>query len=206
MPRLHTSLLTATVAWGLSLGVGLSYLHSYEATPGLPGAPCPRWPEGSQIHPEPGRANLILFAHPRCPCTRASLEELAGILERCRGTVAAHVLFFHPVHASESWGPTDLWSRASAIPGVRVRHDPNGSEAARFGVGTSGHVSLYDRSGALLYTGGITPARGRIGENPGRDGLILRIDGESEGLSCSPVFGCPILEDLQTSGELDDDE
>ncbi len=189
----------AAMAWTLAVGTGLWGLHAYEATPGRPGDPRPCWPEGGRLRPVPGRPTLLLFAHPRCPCTRASLEELARIMERCQGAVTAHVVFFRPSVSPEPWRTTDLWTCAEAIPGVRVLDDPEGSEAARFGAETSGHVVLYDRSGELVYAGGITPARGRVGDNPGRDQVIRHLAGLPTIRAEAPVFGCSILGDRSAS-------
>ena len=53
---------------------------------------------------------------------------------------------------------------AASIPDVRIVLDKNAREARRFGVLASGHVLLYGTNGVLLFNGGITPARGRVGE------------------------------------------
>jgi hypothetical protein len=81
-----------------------------------------------------------------------------------------------------------------AIPGVPSVDDEGGVEAKRFGVATSGHVLLFDRAGRLLFSGGITPARGHEGDSLGRDALIERLAGTRtiSGPATSPVFGCPL--------------
>ncbi len=198
-----TSLAVAT--WALAVTAGLAGLHSYEATPGNPGVPYPRWPDGDRIRPVPGLPNLVLFAHPECPCTRASLGELARILEARSSDLAVHVVFFRPAASPEPLRPTGLRSRAATLPGVRIHDDPDGAEAARFGAATSGHLALYDRSGVLVYSGGITPARGRVGENPGRDAVIACLSGGPPVGAGAPVFGCPILVTPRTAigGRLD---
>jgi hypothetical protein len=196
-PSLHRSrekaaLIAAAATWALALGSGLSVLHSFEAAPGRTGPPRPRWPGETRVRPEPGRPNIVLFAHPRCPCTQASLEELARIMESHRGAVAAQVAFFRPGRSPGSWVPSAVRAYAAAIPGVRVLDDPDGSEAARFGAETSGHLVVYDRAGALVYAGGITPGRGRVGDNPGRDEVLRILAGEGPRRAVAPVFGCPI--------------
>jgi hypothetical protein len=114
---------------------------------------------------------LILFAHPRCPCTRASLAELRRVLSPFTGKVAAHVVFFHADPDSGGFAATDTYKLAQSIPGVVVSLDPDGRDAERFGVTTSGHVVLYGDNGQLLFSGGITPARGHEGDSPGRQRL-----------------------------------
>jgi hypothetical protein len=73
-------------------------------------------------------------------------------------------------------------------------HDHDGVEARRFGAATSGQVILYDARGTLLFSGGITPARGHSGDSTGRDAILaLLIDGSSEA-SETPVFGCSLFD------------
>jgi hypothetical protein len=194
-PRESRIVLTAVgILWVLVVMAGLGAIHAYESTPGPAGVLQLRWPQGSRACPDPGRANLVLLAHPRCPCTRASLDELARIVARCGDSAAVHILFFQPGGAPGRWGATDLRRRAAAIPGARVLDDPDGHEAARFGAATSGHVLLYDRDGRLLFAGGITAARGQAGANPGSEAVIALLSGASADRGDAPVFGCPLRE------------
>src|SRR4051812_18830224 len=73
------------VLWALWLAVligGAGGLWSYANRPGIQADAPLRWPGASAIRPEPGRPTLLVFAHPRCPCTRASIEELSRLLAR----------------------------------------------------------------------------------------------------------------------------
>jgi hypothetical protein len=194
-PRRSRIVLTAVgVAWGLLVSAGLTAMHVYESTPGSVGVRQPRWPQGSRIHPDPTRANLVLLAHPLCPCTPASFEELERIATRCRGSVAIHVLFYQPGGKTRGWGTTELHRRAAAIPGARVYDDPDGSEAVRFGAATSGHALLYDQAGKLLFTGGLTAARGRAGANCSSEAVVDHLSRVTTSPTDAPVFGCPIRE------------
>jgi hypothetical protein len=133
-----------------------------------------------------------MLAHPRCPCTAASLEELADFLSGHPKQVATHVLFLHPESFSDLPQQESLWHRAVAIPDVTVSADLMGREAKRFGAATSGHVLLYDRDGRLLFSGGITPARGHAGANLGVDRLGALLQGAQTAPATLPVFGCPL--------------
>jgi hypothetical protein len=157
---------------------------NYEFTPGAVGTPSGSWPVdptsargATGLRPDRRCAHLVMFAHPRCPCTRASIAELAHVMARAQGSAAATVLFYRPRQFPPGWERTDLWRSAAAIPGVTVRADPEGREAQRFGVVTSGHVLLYDRAGQLLFTGGITGSRGHEGDNAGCDSIIRLLTG-----------------------------
>ena len=76
--------------------------------------------------------------------------------------------------------------------------DVDGREAALFGARTSGHVVAFDPAGRRTFAGGLTPARGRRGDGPGRLALLALLSGPSatsRPASDSPVFGCPLVEE-----------
>ena len=183
--------LIAGLAWVAAVSLGLSRLLEYESAPGDSGLSPRRWPAASRLCRDPLRPTLVMFAHPHCPCTRASLAELVQIITRCQGRVAVRVVFVAPAGVPPGWERTDLWRSAAAIPGVQVHRDA-GDEARRFGAATSGHVALYDPHGKQLFAGGITGARGHEGENAGRDAVIRLIRGEPEKLAATYVFGCSL--------------
>lgn len=190
----------AGAAWIAAIGMGFVALERHRTEPGDSGNPSSRWPARSSIPLDPKRANLVLAAHPHCPCTRATIAELARLLARCQGEVSAHVLFLEPNGSHER---ADLWDEAEAIPGVRVHADPSGAEAARFGAVTSGHALLFDAGGDLRYSGGITGSRGHEGDNAGREAVISLATRGSSARSRMPVFGCPLFDIIDpASGDL----
>ena len=133
-----------------------------------------------------------MFAHPKCPCTRASIEELNSLLAGYGGPVAARVYFFKPTAESEEWTHTDLWQSAARIPGVTVYEDVNGALAQQFGAETSGFVVLYDPQGNLLFKGGITGSRGHMGDNQGESTILSLLSGKNPGTRQTPVYGCSL--------------
>ncbi|HYM11445.1 MAG TPA: hypothetical protein VEU62_11975, partial [Bryobacterales bacterium] len=153
------------------------------------GAPA-QWPSGSRARRAAGQATLVMLGHPQCPCTRATIAELALLMTHCQGRVQATVLFLKPAGVDEQWVHTDLWDSAARIPGVHVMEDSGGVEAERFGALTSGQTLLYDANGRLLFSGGITDGRGHEGENPGRDAVEALLRGEPAGRAKNFVFGC----------------
>jgi hypothetical protein len=134
-----------------------------------------------------------MLAHPHCPCTRATIAELARLMTDADGRVDTHVLFLKPSEMEEGWERTDLWRRAGSIAGVRVVSDVDGREAARFGATVSGQVLLYDRTGRLVFRGGITGARGHEGDNLGRRQLASLIRTGNAAARESRVFGCSLV-------------
>jgi hypothetical protein len=185
-------LLAFGTVWLAAVLAGMVALVRYEMTAGVPAVAPVQWPRESRIRPVPDRATLVLLAHPRCPCTRASLGELAVLLARCRDLVEARVLAVHPEGAGPDWTDADLIDQAGSIPGATVVHDPGGREAALFGAATSGQVLLYGTDGALQFSGGITTGRGHHGDNAGRSAIEALLTGHAPASPRTPVFGCQL--------------
>jgi hypothetical protein len=181
------------VTWLASVACGLGLLMRYESTPGRVGAVTGSWPTESAL-PQPGpKPALVMLAHPRCPCTRASIGELAQIMADTRGKLSASVVFMKPAGAGADWDDTELRRSAAAIPGVTVLTDIDGTEAARFGAKTSGHTLLFDRTGTLVFSGGITASRGHAGRNAGESAIIAAVNGTQSDRPRTPVFGCSLI-------------
>ncbi|HZS45878.1 MAG TPA: hypothetical protein VFC63_12305 [Blastocatellia bacterium] len=186
-------LFTSIAFWLFAIGIGLKYVWSYEIAPGTPAIPSAQWPVDSKIPRIEGQATLVLLAHPHCPCTRATIGELAILMAHCQGKVSAYVLFYKPADFPDDWEQTDLWHSAAAIPGVKVLVDNDGAEAHIFGAATSGQALLYSRNGNLLFSGGITGSRGHSGDNAGRDAITsLLLSGTADRKSTN-VYGCDLL-------------
>ena len=181
------------VAWLAAVAAGLGALLRYESTPGRVGTIEARWPEGSSLPRSGSNPTLVMFAHPRCPCTRASLGELAQIMADTRGKMDAFVLFTKPNEGGADWDDTELRRSTAAIPGITVVSDADGSEARRFGAVTSGHTVLFDRAGTLVFSGGITASRGHAGRNAGESAIIAAVNGPRSERARTPVFGCALV-------------
>jgi len=189
------SLLLCTILWLTAYAAGISVLYRYQSTPG-PETEAPGiWPERSQISRVEALPTLLLFAHPQCPCTRATLGELAILMAHCLGKVTAYVIFIQPKEKGGDWVHTQLWRNAQSIPGVLVRADAGRKETLRFHILTSGHALLYDKHGKLLFSGGITAGRGHEGDNQGLWDLRQLLDHEIPPGQKTPAFGCPLFED-----------
>jgi hypothetical protein len=135
----------------------------------------------------------LFFAHPKCPCTRASIGELEQIMTDCRDQVDAYALFVKPAEIEiADWEKTDLWRSAQRIPGVTLISDADGTEAERFQAATSGYVVLYDHQGQLQFRGGITGSRGHRGENVGRSSIVALLTEGSAVVDQTKVYGCEL--------------
>jgi hypothetical protein len=178
--------------WVLAVGAGFAVLSRYSSEAGESGAVPASWPSASRISPQHDRATLVMFAHPQCPCTQASVSELARLMARFDGRLAGYVVFAKPADVAEDWENTSLRRRAAAIAGVSVVSDEGGIEAARFRAFTSGATVLYGPDGRLLFNGGITAARGHEGDSFGMRRISSLLTTGKADRSDAPVFGCVI--------------
>jgi hypothetical protein len=201
LPRVRFSWSGLLVIWGLVVASGILLVEGYGARRGEAGSPPSQWPEESLVRRRVDRSTLLMFLHPQCPCSQASIEELGFILKQCGLRVSAHALLLSPIHRSDGWGKSAIEDAIGALPDVNVWPDRGGAEARRFRVATSGHVVLYDAQGRLTFSGGITAARGHQGDNDGRAAVIDRILGKQESRSWGPVFGCPLSAPEQPADE-----
>jgi len=180
--------------WACAVAAGVQIQWSYAGTPGDDAVATQRWPEGSKLARATDRSTLVLFAHPRCPCTKASLAELSEILAQPAGPVAATIVLVRPRGVDDAWMQGDIAAQARKLEGVKVIEDEEGVEAARFSALTSGAVVLYGKDGELLFSGGITGLRGHVGDNAGREKVQAALAGRTLLATTSPVFGCALRE------------
>lgn len=180
--------------WALLVLGGFAYLVHYSATAGDGDDAVPDWPSGSRITRQDGQATLVVFMHPACPCSRATVNELARIVARSGTPFEVLAVFVRPAGFAEGWEQTDLWENAARIPRVRCIADPGGRDARQFGAATSGYTLLYDAEGALVFHGGITGARGHEGDNAGEAAILSWLRHGVALAPDTPVFGCALLD------------
>lgn len=173
--------------WVLAVGGGWGGLTHYANRPGSSAA-APTSVAQGESHSQP--FHLMLFVHPRCPCSAASVRELSRIMAQCSKSLRATVYFYRPETQPDEWARSPLWKEAAAIPGVRPQVDVGGRAAREYGSLTSGDTLLYDPSGRLRFHGGITFARGHEGDSKGKLAVIAHVRGEATEMTESPVFGC----------------
>lgn len=192
--RCGISMLCLILAWSGVVAAGIGCLWNYEHTAGVNLAAPDSWPADSRIPVVANQQTLLLFAHPKCPCTRASLGELARIMTVCGNRIQAYAVFVKPseCEVDPAWEKSDLWRSAEQIPGVTVLCDNNGTEAQRFRAMTSGIANLYDSGGQLLFRGGITASRGHSGDNAGRSAIADLILHGSADIAVTKVYGCAL--------------
>lgn len=200
MPR--KTLITAIliVAWLIALSAGLVSLTRYEQGPGRYGTTVQSWPASSKIQLSHDTFTLVMLVHPRCPCTRASVAELAQVMAHAQGKLKGYVVYLKPPQRGVDWDDTAMLRSAAQIPGVKVVQDLDGVEARRFGAETSGHTLLFDPSERCVFSGGITGSRGHAGDNAGETAIISLVREQATAITKTPVFGCALVHHDQHQG------
>src|SRR5687767_6414791 len=107
-PVVRTIWILATAAWAGATVYGFAEMVRFEATPGdISPAPA-TWPADTAIARAADRPTLVMFVHPHCACTGASLGELAKLLNHAPGA--------HAVVVVADDGPSDNRTAAEALP------------------------------------------------------------------------------------------
>lgn len=173
----------------------MRYAHHAEVL--QPAAHVVSWPANSRLPVHPGRQTLVVFLHPKCPCSRATIAELKRLLT---GDGAAQapapavvIAAVTPPGADESWTKAPNIERALTLPGSAVYVDRGGVEAQRFGAVDSGTVVLFDADGRRRYSGGVTAARGHEGPSAGGSSLAAALAGGFRTPVTCPAFGCRLV-------------
>lgn len=178
-------------------------MMNYQSTQGAAGQTPRQWPAQARVKLDSQRDTLVMFVHPQCACTEASLDELNRVLARCSVNVAAQIWFFQPVGLPTSWSQSTLRHNAAAIPTLIVQNDVGGEQARIFGAETSGYVVLYNPGGQLLFKGGITSSRGHEGDNFGESAIVALLSGKKSECAQTPVYGCSLFGRCQSSSATD---
>jgi hypothetical protein len=181
------ALALAIAIWGGASVAALGRVSAHAAKPGEAAHAPARWPSESRIAKTNARPTMLVFAHTRCPCTRATLRELERLVLRISARADVWVIFSGPDGG-------DLHESARAIPSVRVTEDA--AEGRRFGVRTSGEVLLYGADDTLLFAGGITPSRGHEGDSEGAARIeeLLASTNVAKAPAKASVFGCALFQ------------
>lgn len=155
------------------------------------------WPAASQLPHEAGRPTLVVFLHPMCPCSQATLSELERVVYGPQPTAARAplvvVVAVTPTTAESDWVNSPLIERARHWPKARVFIDQDGVEAERFSAAASGTVLFFDAAGVRRFAGGVTSARGHEGSNAGGDALASLLSGGFGPIATFPTFGCRLI-------------
>lgn len=177
-------------AWLVMVFGGLASLWAYAKTPGPESVAPTSWPSATALPRDPARPSLVLFLHPHCACSRATLRQLGTLLAHLGERPAIQLVVYRPHDAAPEWHRTDIVETAETIPGAHILLDADGVEATRFGVHVSGEALLYDVNGDLQFAGGLTEARGHEGDSAGLDTLQAILERHESRQARTHVYGC----------------
>lgn len=176
--------------WLIVLALGIHSLMVYAYTAGPAAAAPASWIAERGAFPGGDTSLLVMFVHPHCPCSRASVSELAVLMAMANGALKARVYFYVPAGMGDGWERTALWHAAAAIPGVEPLVDRDGRAARAFDAQVSGDTQVYGPDRLLAFSGGITPARGHEGDSEGRRAIIAHLSRVPTPVRHTPAFGC----------------
>lgn len=180
------------IFWVAAIAAGVALLIDYDYTPAKTGAIASHWPTTSSLTRDLQGPTLVLFVHPRCPCSKASLHELSTLTDTYPRTLKTIAVFSRPAVFQPGWEKSDLWKSAERAGGIQLVAD-DGTEAKRFGATTSGEAFLFDRDGRLQFHGGITPSRGHPGPNLGEQSIVALLETGATDCHQAAVFGCALF-------------
>ncbi|EAQ79967.1 hypothetical protein [Blastopirellula marina] len=180
------------VGWGVALCAVWWSMTAYSYQIDGTALPIVAWPSDANLSIAADRPTVLLFLHPRCPCSAASLTELEQAILETPAARKPRVLVIAavPTQYDAQWTETRNVVRGEQLPHASVVIDAGGLESHKFGVVSSGHVMAFAPSGELLFSGGVTQSRGHAGNNTGRASLIRALTGVAFSTAEIPVFGC----------------
>ena len=176
-------------------------LGAYEGTPSHEQAAPLLWPATTEVKLTRQQPTVLMFVHPHCPCTLASLEQLLDVLTR--HDAQATLVVYEPADAAPEWTQGALWQLATQhADRVQVVRDPNAQLAQRFRAATSGLCLVYGADERLRFAGGLTISRGHRGANEGLQTLeqVLTDADGGDAAQRFPVFGCALYSAENESG------
>lgn len=190
--RWSTQALAVAIWVILAIG-GLAALTVYSLTGSTPVHAAAQWPANSQLSLDPARPVLVLFLHPRCPCSSASIAELDRVLSQHPGAFRCYAVLTVPPGVESGWEEGRNLEAARMLPDTTLVFDRGGALSRSFGTRDSGTLLVFGPDGARLFAGGVTASRGHEGESLGSNALQDIAAGMVPRQTESPVFGCPLL-------------
>lgn len=188
-------ILTATVVlWLIGTGCGFVWLMDHDFEYGRPSTgKVIDWTALKEATSDPFCTDdtiMVMAIHPRCPCTRASLNELE--LQLTRAQVPVRLYFLTYCDSSGEYKHTTITEKANTMPHSLLLSDPEGQMAKSFGLHQSGALLIGNSRGETQFVGGITTSRSCAGDNPGARAVHSILRGRAPESLRSPVFGCLI--------------
>lgn len=180
-------------AWIIAITAGYFVLVNYSTTPKESIPAKQQWPDDVPLERDATRPTLVMFLHPKCPCSTASLRMYELAIGEHMDGMQTWFVFTKPSNEPDSWCGGMVWEMAAEVPQSKRFVDVDGRIAARYGALCSGETYIYGADGRLLFHGGTTGSRGHEGDCIGTEAIHAIVRGQSPKRSTSPVFGCQLV-------------
>lgn len=174
---------------------GLHLLMNYSAQAGAHSAVLNHWPSQSKLSLSQ-KPHLVMFLHPGCACSKASVAELSRLLAQAP-ELTTQIVFMRTSKIEKLFKANSLLAQVQNLPRTKIIFDEKGIESKIFGAETSGLTHLYNAKSELIFSGGLTMARGHEGDSVGKQSILAYLNGK-ESVKSSLVFGCDIFGKLKT--------
>jgi hypothetical protein len=148
------------------------------------------------LHPEKQpqaiipKSRIVMFAHPLCPCTRASLIKLGEVALQVKDQSQIRVVF-----VTRGLNPEDVTTSKTLALARQLKHvttelDESGTEECLYQATVSGEVFAFDAQGERIFHGGLTSGRGHLGVASSQEYLEQLITGKATEPLDAAVYGC----------------
>ena len=149
--------------------------YNYKSCFGSNTTAATHWPAQVRLARSQQQATLVVFLHPHCINSSVTLTELAKILPALRGKAQVYLSFYSPRNQQVTWVKHSPWKQAERMQNVNIYADINGEDSEKFGAQSSGEMFLYDKTGALVFHGGLNRKFGFMGGRAGVEALLAWI-------------------------------
>ncbi len=187
-------------AWSVLIVCGLLWMTAYSMSPGETFTPLLERPDDTEISFSENQPTLLVFLHPRCPCTRPTIAALERLMVR-KHDIVLQPVFYLPDTQTVAWAQDEYWDRLIDLGAHEPVIDINGHLAGQFHATTSGHALLFSTDGRVQFWGGITSGRVHEGDSLGLTMLTRVLDGIPVSEPSFPVYGCSIVDKSEQSHE-----
>lgn len=186
-----TPRVAGTLVWLLVISVSIVWFSNYQKTPGATGSMPARWPNGTTLPRNQLGPTIVIFLHPKCPCSKASLRQLFDFTSHIESLEIVTVLVL-PDGTDKAFAQGPVMAVLEQEHHYRPILDAAGKEAAIFGAQTSGQALAYNHDGRLLFSGGLTSTRGHVGYSASILALLKALQDSRPAPGSYPVFGCQL--------------
>src|SRR5437868_14665541 len=107
--RLATLKTVLLFTWGLLVISGFIALLKYGNTAGGRGQTPSQWPPDTRLSQSNDKPTLLVFIHPQCSCSSATIGELERIMTDIAGKARVQAVFYRPKDKGKDWLESVTW-------------------------------------------------------------------------------------------------